>query len=66
MGKSVPPPVEHDPHVEVGMSGAKITCSCGDWSSHPGDVATSTEKRKNAMERWYRHFLAAGRAEAAR
>ncbi len=54
---AVPPP--HDAHVEVGMGGCKVTCTCGEWTSHPDDVSTATEKRKDAMERWYRHFLGA-------
>jgi hypothetical protein len=51
-----PPPVDHDPHVEVAMSGAKVTCSCG-WTSHPGEVETSTTKRSDAMAWWYRHYV---------
>jgi hypothetical protein len=59
--------VGHDAHVEVGMEGAKVTCTCGEWSSHPGSVGTATEKRKDAMERWYQHFLSTTkRAEATR
>ena len=55
--------VEHDAHVEAGTSGVKITCSCG-WSSHVGDVKTSTTKRRAAMSWWYDHYLQTQRAAA--